>query len=180
MPITAEKLREVLPGHLVEPPGLRWRTGDHTFFHYPPLETDWGEIRLLVHLLDEGRFLQFRSIDLFTLCEKQRIRERQTEIILAHNYRKKTVQFGFDPEDGEVCLYVDLPIIDNKELTRKLMERILASIRVSGGDILRELKGTVDKAAPASLQREDRPPEKGWLRWLRKPFAFYFGRFIDR
>jgi hypothetical protein len=180
MAITIEKLREALPGVLVEPPGLRWRSGDHTFFHYPPLETDWGEIKLLVHLLDEGRFLQFRSIDLFAMSEKQRIKERQTEILLAHNYRKKTVQFGYDPEDGEVCLYVDLPIMDNTAVTRKLMERILASIRVSGGDVLRELKGTLEKSAPETNRREEERPEKRWRAWLRRPFRFFLGDLVDR
>jgi hypothetical protein len=179
MSITIEQLREALPGVLVEPPGLRWRSGDHTFFHYPPLETDWGEIKLLVHLLDEGRFLQFRSIDLFAVSEKQRIRERQTEIILAHNYRKKTVQFGYDPEDGEVCLYVDLPIMDNTSVTRRLMERILASIRVSGGDILRELRQTVERTAGPVTRAERPAPERRWSALLRKPFRIMYRRFVD-
>ncbi len=181
MAITPEQLHDALPGVLVEPPGLKWRTGDCTFFHYPPLETDWGEIRLLVHLFDEGRFLQFRSIDLFTLSDNQRIRERQTEIILMHNYRKKTVQFGFDPEDGETCLYVDLPLIDCTDISRKLMERILASIRVSGGDILRELKLTAEKAPPSAVRsREVAPRESRWVKLLRVPMRLLFGRFVDR
>ena len=179
MGVTVEAIREALPGVIVEPPGMVWRTGDQTFFHYPPMETDWGEIRLLIHVLDEGRFLQFRSIDLFTLSENQRIRERQTETILAHNYRKKTVKFGFDPEDGETCLYVDLPFVDNTEITRKLMERILSSIRVSGGDILRELKLTQQNAPPSAVHREQLPPESKWARFARKSLKFLFGRHIE-
>lgn len=180
MAITAEQLRSAVPGVLVEPPGLRWRSGDRTFFHYPPLETDWGEIRLLVHLLDEGRFLQFRSIDLFTLSENQRVREQQTEIILSHNYRKKTVQFGLDPEDGEACLYVDLPISDNTEVSRKLMERVLASIRVSGGDILRELKLTAESAPASAAYRREVPRENVLARVLRAALRLIFGRLIER
>lgn len=179
MAVTFETIREAIPGVLVEPPGMRWRSGDRTFFHYPPLQTDWGEIRLLVHLLDEGRFLQFRSIDLFTLSENQRSREKQIEILLAHNYRKKTVQFGFDPEDGETCLYVDLPLVDNSEVTRKLMERVLASIRVSGGDILRELKLTQENAPPSAVRREAGPGEPRWARLIRKPLRLFFGRMVE-
>lgn len=175
MAISVEQLRESLPGVLVEPPGLRWHGEDRTFFHYPPLETDWGEIRLLVQLCDGGRFLQFRSIDLFTLSENMRARQQQIELIVSHNYWKKTVQFGFDPEDGEVCLYVDLPLMDNSTVSRRLMERILATVRISGGDLLRELKLKAEQVpAPAE---EMQPGESWWVRVLRKSLRLVFRRY---
>ena len=179
MAIKVEDLRKVLPGVLVEPPGLKWHGGDSTFFHYPAIETDWGEIRLLLNLLDEGRFLQFRSIDLFTLSDNQRLREKQVEIILTHNYRKKTVQFAYDPEDDEVCLYVDLPLLDNTELTRSLMERIFASIRVSGGDILRELKLTVKSGPPSADQKPHVPEKKLLSALLRRFFRIFYGQCTE-
>ncbi len=179
MALTVEKLKEALPGVLIAPPGLRWQGGDRTFFHYPPLETDWGEIRLMVNLFDGGRFLQFRSIDLFTLSENQRVRERQIEIILSHNYWKKTVQFGFDPEDGETCLYVDIPVLDATSVSRPLMERVLASIRVSGGDLLRELKTTAEEAPPPVAVPQGAVEESRWVKLLRRSLRVFFGRYVE-
>ncbi|HAK96555.1 MAG TPA: hypothetical protein DCM87_16585 [Planctomycetes bacterium] len=180
MAITVARLKEALPGVLVEPPGLRWNPGDTPFFYYPPLETDWGQIRLLVHLQDEGRFLQFRSIDLFTLSENQRVREQQIEILLAHNYRKKSVQFGYDPEDGEVCAYVDLPVLDNEEISRRLMERVLTSIRLSGSDLLRELRQT-EKTAPLPAEPPAKPGKEKLLKTLiRRVCRLVYGKLIER
>lgn len=180
MAITVAALKEALPGVLVEPPGLRWSSGDSAFFYYPPLETDWGQIKLLVHLQDEGRFLQFRSIDLFTLSENQRVREQQIEILLAHNYRKKSVQFGYDPDDGEVCAYVDLPLLDNEEVSRRLMERVLTSIRLSGSDLLRELRQT-EKAAPLPDEPPPKPGKEKLLRTLvRRVCRLVYGRLVER
>ena len=180
MAITVARLKEALPGILVEPPGLRWNPGDTPFFYYPPLETDWGQIRLLVHLQDEGRFLQFRSIDLFTLSENQRVREQHIEILLAHNYRKKSLQFGYDPDDGEVCAYVDLPFLDNEEISRRLMERVLTSIRLSGSDLLRELWQT-ERASPLPSEA---PPkagkERGMAVLLRRACRLVYGKLLER
>ena len=178
MAVTVAQLREALPGVLVEPPGLKWRSGDHTFFHYPPLKTDWGEIRVLVHLQDEGRYIQFRSIDLFTLSEKQRVRERQIEMLLIHNYRKKSVQFGFDPDDGEVCMYVDLPVLDGTEVTRRLMERVLASIRLSGADLLRELRHTVEETPAAPQNDTSDSPARTPVRLLRRVLRLCLSNFV--
>ncbi len=180
MAITAEQLKQALPGVLVEPPGLKWNPGDSPFFYYPPLQTDWGQIRLLVHLQDEGRFLQFRSIDLFTLSESHRVKEKQIEILLAQNYRKKTVQFGYDPDDGEVCVYVDLPILDNESISRRLMERVLTSIRLACSDILRELRHT-EKTAPPSAES---PPKTGKEKLVKtlvqRLCRMFYGKLLER
>ena len=180
MAITTEQLKQALPGVLVEPPGLKWSSGDCPFFYYPPLQTDWGQVRLLLHLQDEGRFLQFRSIDLFTLSENQRVREKQIELMLAQNYRKKTVQFGFDPDDGEVCAYVDLLIQDNEQVTRRLLERVLTSIRLACSDLLRELRHTA-KAEPSSA--EPPPPsgkEKLVKTLVQRLCRVFYGKLLER
>lgn len=179
MPLTPEQLCQIMPGKLVKPPGLKWDPSIMVFFHYPHLETDWGDIRLLVNLIDEGRLLQFRSINLFMLSDNQRVREQQIEIILANNYNKKSVKFAHDPEDGEVCLFVDIPVLDNERLSRKLMERLLASIRISGGNILRELKSTVENGPIAA--KEAPPREKpSWMRnMLRKGLRLLYGKWVD-
>jgi hypothetical protein len=180
MAITAEQLKHALPGVLVEPPGLKWNPSDCPFYYYPPLQTDWGQIRLLVHLQDEGRFLQFRSIDLFTLSESQRVREKQIELMLAQNYRKKTVQFGFDPEDGEVCAYVDLPVLDNEKISRRLMERVLTSIRLACSDILRELRQT-EKAAPPSAETAPKPGKEKLVKTLiQRLCRVFYGKLLER
>ncbi len=178
MPLTFDYLRSVIPGTIIKPPGLEWKDDNTVFFHYPALQTDWGEIRLLLHFLDEGRFLQFRSIDFFTLSEEQRIREKQIAVLLKNNYMKKTVKFAHDPEDGEVCLFVDYPVLDATTLSAAFFERILGTIRLAGGETLRELLTAREDYClvqePAGGMQYGRKDKK----MLKTVLRFFYGHLV--
>lgn len=66
---------------------------------------------LLIKLEENGEFLQFRTLN-FYQYKKGKYKQVILQMLVAMNYKRKLVKFGYDPEDGEINACVDIPIED--------------------------------------------------------------------
>jgi hypothetical protein len=74
----------------------------------------FGAHDIVVHLQDEGRFLQFRTISLL-ICPKDHPHAAAVHrLLLRLNYETRLVKYGWDANDGEVVAYADAWLMDNK------------------------------------------------------------------
>lgn len=83
-----------------------------------------GTYQCVISLEVDGKFLQLRSVR-YLFCPPDH--PHLTAVLRALgalNYDKRLVKFGWDPSDGEIVVYADLWLMDNK-LTQEQWEQML-------------------------------------------------------
>jgi len=75
-------------------------------------EGQFGHYQMLILLADEGRFLQFRSMN-YLYCPAAHPSLGEVLKALGDvNYRNRLIKLGWDPGDGELVAYADLWVQD--------------------------------------------------------------------
>ena len=81
---------------------------------------------VLIRLEEHGEFLQFRTLNFYQYKDGKH-KTTIMDMLLAMNYRRKLVKFGYDSDDGEVNACVDMPIEDGG-LTNTQFFRCMAAL----------------------------------------------------
>ncbi len=72
-----------------------------------------SHFQFTVNLMDEGSFLQFRSVNYLGLRNGHPHDDALRRLLLELNYQYRIVKFAWDIRDGEVAVYADLFLADN-------------------------------------------------------------------
>ena len=93
----------------------------------------FGQYDILVPLQDDGRFLQFRTMNYLT-CPPQHLNlPGVLKTLLTINSQKRLIKFAWNPAEGEIVAYADIWLMDN-QLTQEQFSRMLGSF-VPGIDV---------------------------------------------
>ena len=107
MPLTTTELRALLDGA-----GLHYFLDPAHDAVMLQMGGIFGTYQVLIALHVNGEFLQFRSLR-YAMCPREHANNRLVlEVLAAINYRKRTIKFGWDPDDGEIVVYGDLWVKD--------------------------------------------------------------------
>ena len=86
-------------------------------------------VRLIIELSEEGRFIKFFAPKAYTMPKSASSFHKMAlfQTLLQISWQTKMVQFEYDPDDGEVRVIVEFPLMD-AELTRQQMRRCLMAL----------------------------------------------------
>jgi hypothetical protein len=84
----------------------------------------FGTYQIVVHLADEGHFLQFRTIN-YLRCPADSSHAPIVHRVLAQvNYNLRLIKYGWDAADGEIAVYADVWLEDST-LTQAQFHRMI-------------------------------------------------------
>jgi len=149
MAITFEKLQERMKAqglrYFIAPDQPMLRLGVGGLF---------GNYDIAVLLLDDGQFLQFRTVNYHSCPRQHPHLDAVLRLLGEINFQKRLVKFGWDPSDGEIMAYADAWLMDN-DITQEQFARVLAnflpSIDLSSARIARVLETGAD---PGEIDQE--------------------------
>jgi hypothetical protein len=164
MAITFEKLQERMKAqglrYFIAPDAPMLRLGVTGLF---------GTYEIAVMLLDDGQFLQFRTVN-YHSCPRQRPHlDAVLRLLALINFQKRLVKFGWDPSDGEIMAYADLWIMDGdatQDQFARLLANFLPSIDLTSVRIAKVLEtgedpGEIDQATLMARLAEGGGGDKG-------------------
>jgi len=111
----------------------------------------FGRFDLVVHLQDDGRFLQFRTLHYAECATDHPNLAVVLRVLAAINYEKRLLKFGWDPGDGEIVGYADLWVMDGQvtqEQFRRMLQNFVPGIDTSITRIDGALKTGADPGEP--------------------------------
>jgi hypothetical protein len=85
-----------------------------------------GKFQFVVSLLDDGRFLQLRTVRYLEVPGDHKGAAALLQAIAAINLELRFLKFAWDARDGEVVVYADAWIMDGK-ITQQQMSRIFSN-----------------------------------------------------
>ena len=83
-----------------------------------------GKYQFMIILELEGQFVQFRTMGYLHCPADHPHLTEVLKVLGAMNYRKRLAKFGWDPADGEIMVYADMWLMDNK-VTQPQFNRLL-------------------------------------------------------
>ena len=86
----------------------------------------YGRYEVVVHLQDDGRFLQFRTVNYHTCAEGDPNLHAVLQTMASLNYTTRLVKLGRDPSDGEIVAYADHWVMDN-QVTQEQFSRMMSN-----------------------------------------------------
>jgi hypothetical protein len=84
----------------------------------------FGRYEMVVHLENEGQFLQFRTVGYMTCPATHPNLAAVLRAMAAINYRNRFVKFGWDQSDGEIAGYGDMWVVDG-DVTPQQFSRMM-------------------------------------------------------
>jgi hypothetical protein len=108
MAITFARLQELLDGE-----GLKYFIDPKSSRVMLRIGSPLGAFDVGIALLDDGRFLQFRTINLRTCSVQSPHVPAMLRLLAVINYEYRFVKYGWDTNDGEIAVYGDLWIQDS-------------------------------------------------------------------
>lgn len=102
-----------------------------------------GQYELVISLMDNGQFLQFRTLHYLACPRQHSSTPAMLKVIADLNLRLRLVKFAWDAADGEVLAYADAWIMDGK-LTQKQFNRMLANFMPAIDVNRRRLRDTLE------------------------------------
>ncbi len=114
-----------------------------------------GSYQCIISLEVDGQFLQIRSLNFLACPADHPHLLTILKIIGEINFQKRLVKIGWDPSDGEIMVYADLWLMDNK-LTQQQWDRMLENYLPAVDFAYRRLKQTLDTGQdPGEEKPED-------------------------
>jgi hypothetical protein len=127
-----------------------------------PLNVGGAPVQVGLTLAEDGRYLQIRTYQLIAFPEGHPRLGEVLDRVGRLNNKYKLVKIGWDPKDGEICVEVGLPLVDNPSLPASQLRRALAGIGLCARDVHRELSapsgGSLSRSLPAVPRRETPVP----------------------
>ena len=124
----------------------------------------FGKFDLVIHLQEDGRFLQFRTLN-YAECPAAHPHLFQVLKLLGLvNYQKRLLKLGWDPASGDIIAYADLWVMDGQvtqEQFHRMLHNFVPGIDTSQVRIRATLETGNDPGEPdptAILQRLGAPP----------------------
>ena len=109
----------------------------------------FGSYRFVIILDDEGRFLQFRTMEYLNCPANHRNLGVLLRVLADLNYFMRFVKFGWDSKDGEIVAYGDIWLMDAK-LSKEQFLRVLGNFLPS-----------IDKYCPRITQAMEKGQDIG-------------------
>jgi hypothetical protein len=131
MAITLNDLKSML-----QRPQVRIFTDEDNTLLYPFVHGG-QPLNVEAQLIEAGDYLRLR-IPYFLSCQECQDRSALLTRLMELNYSLKMLKFGYDPQDGEVTVSIEIPLEDN-ELTARQVHRcmyMLTSVAVQERDRL--------------------------------------------
>ena len=104
---------------------------------------NFGRYDVLVHLQDDGQFLQFRTLTFLTCPANHPHLNAVLQTVAIINFRKRFVKYGWDSSDGEIVAYGDVWIMDN-QITTEQFKRMMNNFIPGIDSAFQRLKATLD------------------------------------
>lgn len=128
----------------------------------------FGTYGVIVQLQDEGRFLQFRSVDYFTCTQDHPHLNAVLRTIAGLNFATRLRKIGWDARDGELAAYADHWVMDGT-LTQAQFYAMLHTFVPTIDEDYRRIKATSETgqdpgplpSTPAPAQGPATPPAGG-------------------
>ncbi len=166
MAITLNNLKSML-----QRPQVRIFTDEDNTLLYPFVHAG-QTLNVEAQLIENGDYLRLR-IPYFLSCADFQDRAALLTKLMELNYSLKMLKFGYDPQDGEVTVSIEIPLEDNA-LTERQVHRcmyMLTSVAVQERERLRDWMRTgiypgsedpgfieaLDRLLPAEPALEERP-----------------------
>jgi len=108
MAITFARLQELLDGE-----GLKYFIDPKSTHAMLRMGSPLGSFDVGIGLLDDGRFLQFRTVRLRECPADSPHLSLLLRLLAVLNYEYRFVKYGWDANDGEIAVYGDLWIQDS-------------------------------------------------------------------
>jgi hypothetical protein len=103
----------------------------------------FGKYEVIVHLEEEGRFLQLRTLSYLTCPKDHSHLSAVLAVLGAENYRRRLVKFGWDSSDGEIVAYADLWVMDS-DVTQAQFGRMMSNFLPVIDESFHRIKTTLE------------------------------------
>lgn len=113
------------------------------------------QLNIVLDLPSEGRIVQLRTVKMLMAPDLTH-RNALLTALLSSNDKLKLIKFAFDPEDGEVCAYVDL-VLGEASLTERQFLRCISSLQHMAGNGLGRFREIVRSGEDPGLPVEMAP-----------------------
>jgi hypothetical protein len=133
-----------------------------------------GDFQFVAHLEEEGRFLQFRTLNFCRCPEDHPHLGAVLRVLATLDYQFRFLKFGWDRADGEIVAYGDVWLEDAKVSPRQF-RRLLDNF-IPGADLCQvrirmaletgQDPGPIDSPEALRKVAERQPGSGGWLRTL--------------
>jgi hypothetical protein len=111
----------------------------------------YGKYDIVIHLQDDGRFLQFRTLG-YAECPSGHAHIAEVLKVIADiNLKKRLLKLGWDASDGEIVGYADLWVMDGtvtQEQFRRMLHNFIPGIDTSSTRIRAIIESGKDPGEP--------------------------------